>query len=325
MLTYFHGSFSWTCYPSRDSFHLHLEASRSKYRTRKRPSLIRAFSSKNGVPTAPSKNEFEPNTLDATDISDDKPDIVDVAIIGAGLGGLCAGAILNTLYGKKVGIYESHYLPGGCAHAFNRTASNGEVFTFDSGPTILLGCSAPPFNPLRQVLDAVGQEVEWIRYDGWGMIERPGRIDEKKWRFELGPDVFQAGPLAEFGGEKALQEFTELREKTAPLVRAAADIPAMAMRPGRSALVPLLRYLPALLELIKQGEELTRGTFAPFMDGPLYTVTDQWLRSWLDALSFSLSGLPASRTSAAAMAYVLFDMHRPGMSRCNLVPETDLC
>ena len=64
---------------------------------------------------------------------------VDIAIVGAGLGGLCAGAILNTLYHKKVAIFESHYLAGGCAHAFDRTASNGETFTFDSGPTILLG------------------------------------------------------------------------------------------------------------------------------------------------------------------------------------------
>lgn len=39
-------------------------------------------------------------------------EVVDIAIIGAGIGGLCAGAILNTLYNKKVGIYESHYLPG---------------------------------------------------------------------------------------------------------------------------------------------------------------------------------------------------------------------
>jgi predicted NAD/FAD-binding protein len=66
-------------------------------------------------------------------------DEVDVVIVGAGLGGLCAGAILNTLYGKKVAVFESHYLPGGCAHAFDRKASNGMTFTFDSGPTILLG------------------------------------------------------------------------------------------------------------------------------------------------------------------------------------------
>ena len=64
---------------------------------------------------------------------------VDVAIIGGGIGGLCAGAVLNTLYGKKVGVFESHYLPGGCAHAFDRKAANGMTFTFDSGPTILLG------------------------------------------------------------------------------------------------------------------------------------------------------------------------------------------
>jgi hypothetical protein len=74
----------------------------------------------------------------------DIPDVemeeeVDVAIVGAGIGGLCAGAILNTLYGKKVAVYESHYLPGGCAHAFDRKAANGMTFKFDSGPTILLG------------------------------------------------------------------------------------------------------------------------------------------------------------------------------------------
>lgn len=66
-------------------------------------------------------------------------DEVDVVIVGAGIGGLSAGGILNTLYGKKVAVFESHYLPGGCAHAFDRKASNGSVFTFDSGPTILLG------------------------------------------------------------------------------------------------------------------------------------------------------------------------------------------
>ena len=41
-------------------------------------------------------------------------------------------------------------------------------------------------------------------------------------------------------------------------------------------------------------------------------VTDPWLRDWLDALAFSLSGLPASQTGAAALAYTIFDLHRPG-------------
>mmetsp|Transcript_62587 Transcript_62587/g.152398 ORF Transcript_62587/g.152398 Transcript_62587/m.152398 type:complete len:712 (-) Transcript_62587:40-2175(-) len=292
------------------------------------------------IPTHPAQHPIsclemtENNENDIDDSRDDSSDVdvVDIAIVGAGIGGLTAGAILNTLYGKKVGVYESHYLPGGCAHAFERTVPTTKgkepttTFTFDSGPTILLGCSQRPFSAIRQVLDAVCQPVNWIRYDGWGMIEWPEgsstrssttttkssgkRQPEKRWKCELGPDIFQQGPLLQYGGKEAVEEFEELRIATKDLVVGAA-IPAMAMRPGPTALIPLLKYFPTLLQLIQQGEAVT-GTFAPYMDGPTFHVKSEWLRNWLDALAFSLSGLPASRTSAAAMAFVLDDMHRSG-------------
>ncbi|KAL7581694.1 hypothetical protein ACA910_022238 [Epithemia clementina (nom. ined.)] len=252
-------------------------------------------------------------------------DLVDVAIIGAGLGGLCAGAILNTLYGKKVGIYESHYLPGGCAHAFTRKSSSksgGQTFVLDSGPTILLGCTVQEGqlpNPLQQVLQAIGRDkdVQWIPYNGWGMVEHPPRennLDDSsntvRWKVELGPSKFQEGPLRQFGGPRAELEYQQLQEITKPLL-AGANIPTMAMRSGPSALIPLLlRHFSTLVQLIQQGPESTTGTFAPYMDGPIFTVTDPWLRNWLDALAFSLSGLPASRTAAAAMAFTLSDMHK---------------
>ncbi len=256
---------------------------------------------------------------------EEEVEVVDIAIIGAGIGGLCAGAILNTLYNKKVGIYESHYLPGGCAHAFERSArhNNNEKisFTFDSGPTIVLGCSKEPYNPLQQVLRAVGvdHQVDWIPYDGWGMIEHPDNpIKEKRWKLKVGPGHFEEGPLKQFASSSskndndAIRQFNELREITKPLVTGAAEIPAMAMRPGSTALIPLLRYLPALFSIISNGVEASTGSFAPYINGPIYKVTNKWLRDWLDALAFSLSGLPADRTSAGAMAYVLFDMHRDG-------------
>jgi phytoene dehydrogenase-like protein len=271
--------------------------------------VLQANTSPNDDVSTNNDEDVETEIQECDDVLDDE--VVDVAIVGAGLGGLCAGAILNTVYGKKVGIYESHYLAGGCAHAFDRRAADiGQTFTFDSGPTILLGCSSQPYNALRQVLDAVGQNIEWIPYAGWGMIENPGRDNELRWRVELGPDAFEQGPLKRFGGELAVQEFKALQAATKPLM-AGASIPAMAMRSGSSALVPLLRYFSTLIDLIKQGETLT-GTFAPFMNGPLFTITSPWLRNWLDALAFSLSGLPASRTAAAAMAFILNDMHRPG-------------
>lgn len=259
-------------------------------------------------------------------------------------------------------MYESHYLAGGCAHAFERVVlldEDGDAkdqgdteddqvgnnntkkkkrvsFTFDSGPTIVLGCSKEPFNPLQQVLRAVGvdDQVQWIPYDGWGMIEHPkggGSSDdtndvnntikkkEKRWKLTVGPNHFENGPLTQFAAstsqddaQDAIQEFNELREITKPLVTGAATIPAMAMRPGSTALIPLLRYLPSLFSIISNGVEASTGPFAPYMNGPIFTVKNAWLRDWLDALAFSLSGLPADRTSAGAMAYVLFDMHREG-------------
>lgn len=255
--------------------------------------------------------------LCASDVNKIIDDEVDVAIIGAGIGGLCAGAILNTLFNKKVGIYESHYLPGGCAHAFQRRAANNVSFTFDSGPTIVLGCSKEPYNPLQQVLRAVGVDslVEWIPYDGWGMIEHPNHPTlEKRWKLNVGPNCFEDGPLHTFATNStaALEEFNTLRDITRPLVVGAATIPAMAMRPGPTSLIPLLRYLPSLFSIIRNGVEVSTGPFAPFMNGPIFEVKDKWLRNWLDALAFSLSGLPADRTSAASIAYVLYDMHREG-------------
>ncbi len=202
----------------------------------------------------------------------DDVDEVDIAIVGAGIGGLCAGAILNTLYNKKVGIYESHYLPGGCAHAFERRAENGVTFTFDSGPTIVLGCSHEPYNPLQQVLRAVGvdDEVEWIPYDGWGIIEHPKNpLLEKRWKLKVGQNNFEEGPLQMFPSNSsiALDEFNALREVTKPLVVGASTIPAMAMRPGPTSLFPLLRYIPSLLSIIGNGVEVSVGPFGPFMNG----------------------------------------------------------
>ena len=43
----------------------------------------------------------------------------DAIIIGGGLGGLSAGAILSR-HGKKVLLLEQHYIPGGCATTFKR-------------------------------------------------------------------------------------------------------------------------------------------------------------------------------------------------------------
>ena len=50
----------------------------------------------------------------------------DVIVIGAGLGGLTAGAKLS-IEGKKVLVVEQHSIPGGCATTFKRNDFKIEV------------------------------------------------------------------------------------------------------------------------------------------------------------------------------------------------------
>jgi hypothetical protein len=73
-------------------------------------------------------------------------EVVDVVVIGAGIGGLCCAALLAK-YGYKVVVCESHDIAGGAGHAFVR-----QGFHFDSGPSFHAGLSIKPsINPLKQV------------------------------------------------------------------------------------------------------------------------------------------------------------------------------
>ena len=69
----------------------------------------------------------------------------DVAVIGSGIGGLCAGALLAR-NGYSVTVCESHVTPGGAAHGFER-----DGFHFESGPSIL-------YRPLGRAVEEPTQD-----------------------------------------------------------------------------------------------------------------------------------------------------------------------
>lgn len=89
------------------------------------------------------------------------PEQVDVAIVGAGPGGLMAGAILAQK-GLKVALFDQHYVAGGCATMFERGRSD-ERWRFDVGLHYIGDCG--PQGQIPQLLQQVGVKLDYAPLD----------------------------------------------------------------------------------------------------------------------------------------------------------------
>ena len=223
---------------------------------------------------------------------------MEVIIIGSGIGGLsCAGLLAS--YGFKVTVCESHSIPGGAAHSFSYKG-----FKFDSGPSLYSGLSySPSNNPLRQVLDAIGEDCEWANYNTWGCF-----LPEGDFNTSVGAEQF-CEILLRLRGEKAVKEWRELEKVMTPLAQAAIAIPTAALRYDLGALKTAGKFAPSLIKHFFNVSKLT-GPFSSIMDG---VVSDPFIRNWLNMLCFLLSGLPVDGTSAAEVAFMFADWYRPGV------------
>lgn len=96
----------------------------------------------------------------------------DVCIIGAGLGGLMAGALLARR-GQQVVVFDGHYVAGGCATMFHRVGAQGS-WQFDVGLHYVGDCQ--PGGRLPRLLAEAGVEVEFLPMDmdGFDTIVLPG-------------------------------------------------------------------------------------------------------------------------------------------------------
>lgn len=222
----------------------------------------------------------------------------DVVVIGSGIGGLSCAALLAR-YGFDVIVCESHAIAGGAAHGFEY---NG--FKFDSGPSLYSGLSSSPSpNPLRQVLDAIGEELPCLTYDTWGCCLPEGDFDTS-----VGAEQF-CEILQQFRGAQAVAEWRKLQRVMEPYAKAAVAMSPAALRFDLGAVITVGRFAGSLLQQRANVLKLT-GPFSRIMDE---VVQDPFIRNWLDMLCFLLSGLPADSTSAAEVAFMFADWYRPGV------------
>jgi phytoene dehydrogenase-like protein len=100
------------------------------------------------------------------------PEEVDVAVVGAGLGGLMAAAFLAKA-GLRVACFEQHYVAGGCCTQFSRGPRRAR-YHFDVGLHYIGDCERDGTIP--RLLRGVGVELEYERLDpdGFDTLVFPG-------------------------------------------------------------------------------------------------------------------------------------------------------
>jgi phytoene dehydrogenase-like protein len=243
------------------------------------------------------------DSQDATSINTDPS--YDVVVIGSGIGGLSAAAMLCH-YGYKVAVFESHYSTGGAAHGFSIRDKDVGTFVFDTGPSFFSGLNPdiPPkaSNPLRTILDTIDESVECVPYTSFGL------------RFPEGDFVHtpsfgsQEGVLGKISGTKGVQQWNDVMTSMKPLEAAVAALPTAALRFDAGALLTTTPFLPKFSN--------TGNPFASFkLTTPFQSVlddsglSDKFAQNWLDLLCFCLSGLPASGTITAEMAMMMGEFY----------------
>ncbi|MEB3163580.1 MAG: NAD(P)/FAD-dependent oxidoreductase [Prochlorothrix sp.] len=223
---------------------------------------------------------------------------VEVVVIGSGLGGLTAGALLAR-YGRSVLVCEAHSVPGGAAHDFER-----QGFRFDSGPSFYCGLQDPKgANPLRQVLQILGESVESVPYDPLGHYHFPeatvavhGRSQDYRRSLQR---VVEHLPQVD---RDLPQQFAHFEAPLLRLYQVLRQIPVAELRGDWAVLLGLFRRHPQAMAQLLPFQRLLQGSAGQVMDR---TVRDPWLRRLIDLECFLLSGMKAHDTVAPEMAFML--------------------
>jgi len=263
-------------------------------------------------------------------------DSYDVIVVGSGIAGLSCAAMLS-LYNYSVAVFEAHSSPGGCAHGFrikappsehvdpsSTTDLSGGFFHFDTGPSFFSGIGSYTHhtsNPLKSVLDAIGEQVECIPYTTFGLCFPEGNFIHSPTTFATSGgilDQVDKAPTSSSSSpslESPSQRWSRLMDIMEPLSNTVASLPTAALRSDLGAIATLAPYMQQFIQSTRNPFDNLKLSkpFSDILDEAGLTTSEYtFTRNWLDLLCFCLSGLPTSGTITAEMAMMLGEFYSDG-------------
>ncbi len=230
-------------------------------------------------------------------MSDERPDRIwhktapegpwDVIVIGSGMGGMTAAAMLSKI-GKRVLVLEQHYVPGGFTHTFKRKGRK-TGYVWDVG-VHAVGEVTPHSLTGKLLKDLSRDELEWTSLGPvYDEFHYPGgfRID-----FPDSPQKFRANLVEAFPEEeKAIDRYLELVREIAAGMRG----------------YYLARTLPRWTRII--SDRTISKTANQWLDRTAEDVhaelTDNPKLQAIFAAQWGYYGVPPSRASFAMQALVV--------------------